>query len=323
MQRLGGRLLLPEPGWRRFRLPNLPEELEARPASGRRQRRALLVALWLVASLITAELSGPEAGTGLFAGTALEPKTLWGALQGWVGSKHPSPPTDGTASRALSAPNQRAGAATAGTSAAPAAAPPPTPPRSVAGLAPIERQSPAVHQGAQFSQLGHLPSGFESSLEQDSAALAAETSSDRIPSTPQREALPSTSGADEELAVADDLARAVPRVWTQRAAQGCEQAHAAYQETLDMAAAPATPDVSREAFAARLENFDAYSRCDLNQPRDISICVAVQGGVAKGITVKTSPRDARLAACIVDAVGRMRFPSSPRMDLVRSELTVR
>lgn len=272
--------------------------------------------------MVAAELTGPEAGSGLFAGTALEPKTLWAALQGWVGGKHRGAPPDGTGSEALSRPSQRVGAPTASPSAAPPAVPP-APPRSVAGLAPIERQSPAVHQGAQFSQLGRLPSGFESSLEQDTAALAAVPSSDRSPSTPQGEALPSTSSGDEDLAVADDPARAVPRVWTQRAAQGCEQAHAAYQETLDMAAAPAAPDVSREAFATRLENFDAYSRCDLNQPRDISICAAIQGGVAKGITVKTSPRDARLAACIVDAVGRMRFPSSPRMDLVRSELTVR
>lgn len=177
MQRFGGRLLLPDPGWRRFRLPNLPEEVDARPVPGRRQRRALLVGLWLLISVIAAELTGPEAGSGLFAGTALEPKALWASVKGWLGSKQGDAggveaDVQGSSSKGSSSKGALGSASTHAPGPPPPVSAPPAPPRVVAGLAPIERQSPAVHQGAQFSHLGSLPSGFESSLEQ-AAALAA------------------------------------------------------------------------------------------------------------------------------------------------------
>jgi hypothetical protein len=274
----------------------------------------LAIVLWLGVSVLGAELTRPDPDAGLL--TFLDPKAIWSSLRGWVSSDSPSEAAVGSGSR----PSPSAAAGGKAPSKEVPKAPPP-PPRVVAGLAPIARQSPAVHQGAQFALQSSLPSGFESHLVQDRMALAPEQAG--VEERQPQRGLPNSSAADDVASPSEEAARVVPGVWTQRAAQGCEQAHATYQETLDMAAAPAAPDVSRQAFAERLEDFDAYARCDLDQPRDISICVAVQDGKAKGITVKTQPRDARLAACIVEAVGRMRFASSPRMDLVRSELTVR
>lgn len=103
---------------------------------------------------------------------------------------------------------------------------------------------------------------------------------------------------------------------------GCEEAHASFERTIDVSATPGA-DVPREAYARMLEDFANYRSCDLNHEMDVSICVAVVNGRARGITVKTQPANARLATCIASAVSRLHYPKSPNMDLVRTELIVR
>lgn len=111
-------------------------------------------------------------------------------------------------------------------------------------------------------------------------------------------------------------------MWTTTRLRGCEAAAAAHVEELNTAEQQA-PDVPRQAYARQLEDFDQYGRCDLNLEMNVSICVAVRGGKTQGVTVRTQPANARLADCIASAVQNMRFPSSPHMDVVRTELIVR
>lgn len=239
-----------------------------------------------------------------------------------------------------------------------AVAPPPAPPRVVSGLSPVQRQAPDIHQGS-LGFVSHLDERFardasDTSSERTArepvstidmaplvaapslaAAVSAYRASSREPLTyepaaresralsPERDLVPERDSAPSEPEPAPDpkLASSL-RVWTQTAGMSCERAYEGYSESIDVTKVQG-PDVPREAFAERLENFSHYSRCDLDHQRDISICVAVQGGKAKGVTIKTQPADARLAACIAEAVSHMRFPSSEHMDLVRSELTIR
>lgn len=123
---------------------------------------------------------------------------------------------------------------------------------------------------------------------------------------------------------ADDSSRgsSSSKVWTTTRLRGCEAAAAAHVEELNTAEQQA-PDVPRQAYARQLEDFDQYGRCDLNLEMNVSICVAVRGGKTQGVTVRTQPANARLADCIASAVQNMRFPSSPHMDVVRTELIVR
>jgi hypothetical protein len=104
--------------------------------------------------------------------------------------------------------------------------------------------------------------------------------------------------------------------------QGCEQAAAENVEELNMAEVQQA-DVPRQAYARQLEDFGRYARCDLNHEMNVSICVAVRAGKARGVTVRTQPANARVADCVAAAVASMSFPNSARMDVVRTELIVR
>lgn len=135
---------------------------------------------------------------------------------------------------------------------------------------------------------------------------------------------PATSRRSPDEAVPDATSAPAPsqRTWTATRGMGCEEAHASFERTIDVSATPGA-DVPREAYARMLEDFANYRSCDLNHEMDVSICVAVVNGRARGITVKTQPANARLATCIASAVSRLHYPKSPNMDLVRTELIVR
>ncbi len=146
-----------------------------------------------------------------------------------------------------------------------------------------------------------------------------------LPAPPSRPDAPS----EPESPVYEDMPAAAPktpakqRIWTSTAGMGCQRAYDEFEQTIDVSAKSSAADVQPGAYAALLEDFDRYRGCDLDHEMDVSICVAVVNGRAKGVTVKTQPANARLAACISSAVQRTRFPKSPRMDLVRTELIVR
>jgi hypothetical protein len=100
---------------------------------------------------------------------------------------------------------------------------------------------------------------------------------------------------------------------------GCQAAFDASQRELNMLENQA-PDVSRESYAASLEDFARYQHCDVPAHVSLDICVAVQAGTARGVTIRTQPKNARVETCVAATVARMRFPASPHPDLVRTEI---
>jgi hypothetical protein len=102
---------------------------------------------------------------------------------------------------------------------------------------------------------------------------------------------------------------------------GCEAAAAANEEVMDLAGgrgAPATPDVTRDAYASILANGRYFASCNVPATMRLEICAAVKNGRAVGVTVTTAPRAANVADCVKRAVTRLGFPSSPRLDVTRT-----
>jgi hypothetical protein len=98
----------------------------------------------------------------------------------------------------------------------------------------------------------------------------------------------------------------------------CEQIIQTYVE--DQAAtkdAPADLDVSD--FSSLLNSGAYLTSCGVPHSTGVAICAAVQNGEVKGITVLATPSDAKLEACVVEAVVGLAFPSHPRMDVVRTK----
>jgi hypothetical protein len=55
----------------------------------------------------------------------------------------------------------------------------------------------------------------------------------------------------------------------------------------------------------------------------LEVCAAVRDGRAVGITVVTRPADARVRACVRNAVAALPFPKSPRLDITRTRFDAR
>jgi hypothetical protein len=101
----------------------------------------------------------------------------------------------------------------------------------------------------------------------------------------------------------------------------CEAAAAANDEVMDLAAGhgtPATPDVTRDAYANILANGRYFAPCNVPATMRVEICAAVKNGRAVGVSVSTAPRAANVAECVKRAVTRLGFPSSPRLDVTRT-----
>ncbi len=99
---------------------------------------------------------------------------------------------------------------------------------------------------------------------------------------------------------------------------GCESAAASANQSMDLRAAPGAPDLSREAFAAILDNGAYLAPCAIPSRTALEICVAVQNGKAVGVSVSSEPRDANVIACVRRAVAALRFPQSDRLDVTRT-----
>jgi hypothetical protein len=59
--------------------------------------------------------------------------------------------------------------------------------------------------------------------------------------------------------------------------------------------------------------------CGLPSSANADICVAVKQGKPLGVSVKVSPRNNRVAACIDRATRRVRFPASDKLDVVHEK----
>ncbi|HVJ15961.1 MAG TPA: hypothetical protein VM686_10970, partial [Polyangiaceae bacterium] len=98
----------------------------------------------------------------------------------------------------------------------------------------------------------------------------------------------------------------------------CEAVAASASQDVDFARRDDTPDLPREAFSRVLDNGAYLSRCSVPERTALDICVAVQGGKARGVSVVASPSNAAVSACVANAVAGLRFPHSRRLDVART-----
>jgi hypothetical protein len=99
----------------------------------------------------------------------------------------------------------------------------------------------------------------------------------------------------------------------------CEAVVAGANQEIDLRSSrQAAPDLSRDALARVLDNGAYLTACGVPDRTTLDICVAVQEGKVKGVTVVTRPTDAALATCVRKAVARLRFPYGARMDIART-----
>jgi hypothetical protein len=129
------------------------------------------------------------------------------------------------------------------------------------------------------------------------------------PAVPQRESSPEPFVAALAPRESSRAANALP---------SCEAASASYRQQIDFAGAPGAPDVSQQAFASVLENGAYLSGCGVPETTALEICVAVQEGRAKGITVVARPASARISGCVRRAVASLRFPYSSKLDVTHT-----
>lgn len=98
----------------------------------------------------------------------------------------------------------------------------------------------------------------------------------------------------------------------------CEAAIARNNEQLTIGAARGPADITREAYAGILQNGRYLAGCSVPDRTVFEICAAVQDGHAIGITVVSNPPSPALNACVRSAVGRLKFPQNPRLDVTHT-----
>jgi hypothetical protein len=98
----------------------------------------------------------------------------------------------------------------------------------------------------------------------------------------------------------------------------CESAIAAANTEWDLTGARGAPDLSRDAYAAVLENGAYFSHCAVPAGTALDICAAVQKGRPLGISVLAHPANPQVSACVKAAVESLSFPSHPRLDVTRT-----
>ena len=100
--------------------------------------------------------------------------------------------------------------------------------------------------------------------------------------------------------------------------QSCESAALSANQNIDLGRGRGAPDLTRDAFAAVLENGAYLSPCAIPAHTALDVCAAVQDGKVVGVTVTTEPRDAAISACVRRAVAGLRFPRNAQLDVTRT-----
>ncbi len=97
----------------------------------------------------------------------------------------------------------------------------------------------------------------------------------------------------------------------------CESAQAAYIEEMKIGS-KGQADITQGQYASFMNNGSYLGGCGVPEAMSVSICAAVQNGRAVGVSVSTRPANARVAGCVSGAVRSLRFPSHPKLDVVRT-----
>jgi hypothetical protein len=102
--------------------------------------------------------------------------------------------------------------------------------------------------------------------------------------------------------------------------KSCEKARDENNETVDLGAkggAPQQRDFTEAELGAPMKTDAFFRQCGLDAKSSADICVAVKQGKPFGVSVSVSPVNNKVAACIDRAARKLRFPSGPRLDIVK------
>ncbi len=99
--------------------------------------------------------------------------------------------------------------------------------------------------------------------------------------------------------------------------KSCEKAMDENPQTMDMGKKDKTPDLTKDQLGQPMRSSVFFSGCGLADSANADICVAVKQGRVLGVSVKVSPTNNKVAACIDKATRKLRFPESDKLDLVK------
>jgi hypothetical protein len=99
--------------------------------------------------------------------------------------------------------------------------------------------------------------------------------------------------------------------------KSCEKAQDENMERMDLRAKrAAAPDLTKEQLGAPMRTSSFFARCGLPDSANADICVAVKRGKPVGVSVRVTPSNNRMAACIDRSARRLSFPESDHLDVV-------
>lgn len=113
-------------------------------------------------------------------------------------------------------------------------------------------------------------------------------------------------GAHEELKVSITIS----------AGKSCEKAMDENPQEITMGK-KGTPDLTNEQLGRPMQNSAFMQSCGLADSANADICVAVKKGKPLGVSVKVSPQNNKVAACIDKATRKLAFPPSEKLDVVK------
>jgi hypothetical protein len=99
--------------------------------------------------------------------------------------------------------------------------------------------------------------------------------------------------------------------------KSCEKAQDENPQTIDIGKKNSKPDLTKEQLGRPMQNSTFFQGCGLPDSSQADICVAVKSGKVLGVSVKTTPMNNKVAACIDKATRKLSFPSSEKLDVVK------
>jgi hypothetical protein len=100
------------------------------------------------------------------------------------------------------------------------------------------------------------------------------------------------------------------------AGKSCEKAQEENPQEIKMGAKQ-TKDLTAEQLGAPMKTNSFMSGCGLPDSANAEICAAVKQGKPLGVSVKVTPQNNKVAACIDRSVRRLSFPKSEKLDVVK------
>ena len=101
--------------------------------------------------------------------------------------------------------------------------------------------------------------------------------------------------------------------------KSCERALQENPQSIDMGKKGSKADLTNEQLGAPMRQSTFFSSCNLPDTAKADICVAVKSGKPLGVSVKVTPQNNKVAACIDRSTRHLSFPASDKLDLVHQK----